>query len=148
MKKNKPVATEKHEDVVITSLYVAKSNSALARGIPFLLSFDDYKNIKSVTHCAYSGVMFDKKSDAHSMTIERIDPKKPYIASNCVAVTAAANNLKSNLDMFMHGRCIPNEMKIKLLRKAVYALEKELKNGKSDPAQAKIEQGMGELDCM
>ena len=86
MKNTKPVSTEKHEDVIITSQYVGKSNSALSRGIPFLLSFDEYKQIKSATRCAYSGVLFDE-SDANSMSIERVDPKKPYIASNCVALS-------------------------------------------------------------
>lgn len=75
--------------------------------------------------CAYTGSEFESLSD---MTFERVNPKVGYVPGNVLIVNQKANMHKSQLDAFMHGVSIPSEMKIKLLRKALYQLEKD--NGK------------------
>lgn len=75
--------------------------------------------------CAYTGSEFESLND---MTFERVNPKVGYVPGNVLLVNLQANQQKSQLDSFMHRDYIPVPMKIKLLRKALYQLEKE--NGK------------------
>lgn len=72
--------------------------------------------------CAYTGKYF---ANWQCATFERINPKIGYMPGNVVLVTLEANSHKSQLDAFIKGEVIPDAMKIKLLRKALYALEKE-----------------------
>ena len=75
--------------------------------------------------CAYSGKEF---KDFQDITFERVNPKLGYVSGNVLIVSREANQSKSQLDAFIQHPCINSEMKIKLLRKALYQLEKE--NGK------------------
>lgn len=59
--------------------------------------------------------------------MERINASLGYTPENTIAVTHAANSEKSRLDAFMKGTVITNEVKLKLLRKAAYQIEKLLK---------------------
>ena len=76
--------------------------------------------------CAYTGQEFDCLSDA---TFERVNPKVGYVPGNVIMVRQSANTHKSQLDAFMKNTIIGDAMKIKLLRKALYQLEKT--NGKN-----------------
>ncbi len=75
--------------------------------------------------CAYTGKEF---KDMHDITFERINPKAGYVVGNVVMVTQEANRVKSCLDAFVKNAIINDAIKIKLLRKALYQLEKA--NGK------------------
>lgn len=72
-------------------------------------------------HCAYTGKEFNSIQD---ITFERINPKLGYVKGNVLLVNRDSNQHKSMLDAFIHRNAIPDEMKIKLLRKALYQLEK------------------------
>ena len=76
--------------------------------------------------CAYTGKEFSAIENA---TFERINPKLGYVPGNVVMVTQMANSHKAQLDAFVKNAIIGDAMKIKLLRKALYQLEKE--NGKN-----------------
>lgn len=75
--------------------------------------------------CAYTGKEFTAIDNA---TFERINPNLGYVPGNVVMVTQLANSHKSQLDAFVKNAIIDDAMKIKLLRKAVYQLERH--NGK------------------
>lgn len=79
--------------------------------------------------CAYTGKEFESLND---ITFERVNPKLGYVPGNVLMVNTKSNQQKSQLDSFMHRDYIPVSMKIKLLRKALYQLEKE--NGKKTQA--------------
>lgn len=76
--------------------------------------------------CAYTGKEF---KDFQDITFERVNPKLGYVSGNVLIVSREANRSKSQLDAFVKHPCINSQMKIKLLRKALYQLEKE--NGKN-----------------
>ena len=84
-----------HPDAAIAVKYANKIQSCKARKIDMLLSFSDYKALLSTTHCAYTGIAFSK-SGANCMTIDRLDPDKPYTMGNCYAVTKVCNEVKAN----------------------------------------------------
>lgn len=118
--------------------YVNKLNSCSTKGIEFKLTADEVFEILRAETCAYSGTKFspfgriDRNANngrmtATEVTLERINPCVGYIPGNVVAVTNASNGQKSNLDQFVKESHITDEMKIKLLRKAVYQLEKKVK---------------------
>lgn len=75
--------------------------------------------------CAYTGKEFETLQD---ITFERVNPKLGYVSGNVLLVNRNSNQQKAQLDSFMHRTYIPDAMKIKLLRKALYQLEKS--NGK------------------
>ncbi len=72
--------------------------------------------------CKYTGKEFLSLKDA---TFERVNPNVGYVPGNVVMVCQQANSRKSQLDAFVKAQGIGTEMKIKLLRKALYQLEKE-----------------------
>ena len=75
--------------------------------------------------CHYSGKAFDGIKDA---TFERINPEKGYVIGNVVMVKDSLNNLKGlTLDKFVKSSCLSDAVKIKLLRKALYQVEKKVK---------------------
>lgn len=74
-------------------------------------------------NCQYTGKPFENENDA---TFERINPNLGYVKGNVVMVSSKANSHKSQLDHFVKGGVIPIEKKIKLMRKALYQLEKSL----------------------
>jgi hypothetical protein len=76
-------------------------------------------------NCQYSRKPFLDFNDA---TFERINPNKGYVKGNVLMVCQMANSHKANLDAFVKHKIIANDVKIKLLRKAIYQLEKEGKS--------------------
>lgn len=116
-------------DLNIANGYVSKYNSSKSRGIEFLLSLDTFSELVETEICAYTGkTMKHEGGGGDRLTLERVNPFLGYIEGNVVAVTSAANTEKSKLDDFLKSNDIPIEMKIKLLRKATYILEKKLKS--------------------
>lgn len=71
--------------------------------------------------CAYTGKEFESLQDA---TFERVNPSLGYVEGNVCIVALKANQQKGLLDEFVKQETIPDAMKIKLLRKALYQLEK------------------------
>ena len=71
--------------------------------------------------CAYTGQEFEAIQD---ITFERVNPKLGYVSGNVLLVNRNSNQQKACLDAFIHREHIPDAMKIKLLRKAIYQLEK------------------------
>lgn len=101
--------------------YKVKVNSSAERGLEWRITFEQFVELMQVEKCAYTGTVFPKD---HGRSIERVNPKEGYTMENVVIVTARANSHKAMLDQFVHEEHIPNEMKIKLMRKALYQLEK------------------------
>lgn len=56
--------------------------SAQGRNIPFLLTFEEFK-----TFCDSTGYLTKKGKDFDDLTIDRIDPSKPYQADNIRALS-------------------------------------------------------------
>lgn len=104
--------------------YQIKAKSCEERGLEWRITFEQFVKLMQVEKCAYTGTVFPKD---HGRSIERINPKVGYTMENVVIVTAQANSHKAQLDQFIHGTAIPHEMKIKLMRKALYQLEKNSK---------------------
>lgn len=118
-----------NEDLELSKTYVSKKADADSRNLEFTLTFDDWKTLKHSTTCAYSGVRFVKESNhPKCASMERINPNEGYTLENTVVVTRECNTHKSQLDSFIKGTAISDAMKLKLLRKAAYQLEKKLKN--------------------
>lgn len=75
--------------------------------------------------CHYSGKEFENLKEA---TFERINPEKGYVLGNVVFVKDSLNNLKGlTLDKFVKTQLLSDAVKIKLLRKALYQIEKKSK---------------------
>lgn len=112
-------------DLRIARSYDTKHSNATREGHSFELSLSDWIVLMNQPVCAYSGKKFDART--HPRTMERINPCLGYTVENTIAVTSHANTEKSRLDAFVKGNIITDEMKLKLLRKAVYQLEKRIK---------------------
>lgn len=105
----------------------SKHNNAIINGKASELSnLTGFKMLHLVGDglCAYTGREFSTLSNA---TFERINPELGYVEGNVCIVTQEANAQKGQLDSFVKGPVIPDTMKIKLLRKALYQLEKKSK---------------------
>lgn len=87
-------------------------------------SIYDILNMVGDGLCQYTGKSFKNLAD---MTFERVNPNKGYVQGNVIMVTLAANQCKAKLDAFIKDEEIPDAMKVKLLRKAIYQLEKSMK---------------------
>lgn len=92
----------------------------------FNISALELKEMFSNNKCAYSGrtMSIDPAKDT-LVTFERINPDLGYISGNTCLVCKRANQQKAMLDAFYKDDFIPLEMKIKLMRKALYQLEKK-----------------------
>lgn len=121
---------EVRDDVIAAQYMARKIDSCEERGIPFDLTVAEIRELLTVTHCQYTGIEFDPNVKGHSWTLERVNSCEGYNPNNVVVVTDKANSHKSSLDQFVKTNIIPDEMKIKLLRKATYQLEKKLKGNK------------------
>lgn len=120
----KEAATEMAKrDIAWAKGYLSKVESSRQRGIEFTLTFAEYSDLLSTTVCGYSGIELNYSN----RTIERINPEIGYVAGNVIAVSAKANGQKSALDQFIKEVHISDEMKLKLLRKAAYQMEKKIK---------------------
>lgn len=87
----------------------------------FSLSLEELNDLFNGDVCPYSGREF---KDWKEVTFERVNPFLAYVPGNVLLVSNDANNHKSLLDNFVKTRVITREMKIKLMRKAIYLLEK------------------------
>ena len=113
-------------DAGVAAYYQGKLSSCKDRKIQFELTLMECHALLSAKICHYTGKEFEQKGPG-CLTLERINPEIGYTPENTIAVRSAANHQKSNLDAFIKGTEIPDEMKIKLLRKATYQIEKKLK---------------------
>lgn len=112
----------------IVSKVARKMQHYLDTGREFNIPLAEIKALFDEGRCAYTGVKFQSDQQC---TFERINPKLGYVSGNVVLVTKEANAVKSSLDAFVKNTgIVSDEMKLKLLRKAVYAIEKELKHGR------------------
>lgn len=115
-------------DLRIARSYNSKNDDARSRNLQFALTLSDWTSLMSQPTCLYSGKVFSSRGDSpNSRTMERINPMLGYTPENTIAVTKAANSEKSSLDAFMKGSVILPEVKLKLLRKSAYQIEKQLK---------------------
>lgn len=115
-------------DLRVARSYNSKNDDARNRNLQFALTLSDWAKLMSEPVCSYSGRPFNNKGGcSDSRTMERINASLGYTVENTIAVTSAANSEKSNLDAFMKGSVILPEVKLKLLRKAAYQIEKQLK---------------------
>lgn len=106
--------------------YINKINSSNTREILFDLTLNDWRVLQTKTHSEYTGKPFGDGDDA--LSIERKDPKQGYTIKNTIACTHRENQVKSQLDSFLHSDVFSTKDKIKILRAQIYQLEKGLKN--------------------
>lgn len=104
----------------------AKLLSCLKDGKEFSVPLSELREMFDKGVCAYTGHKFLHHQHA---TFERVNPFLDYVPGNVVLVTQQANAQKGCLDNFIKQEHIPIEMRIKLLRKATYILEKQIKEG-------------------
>lgn len=115
------------KDVPIHAIYNKISNKKGSAKVKCTLTYYSLSDVLDMVgdgNCQYTGAEFKNLDD---ITFERINPKEGYVQGNVVMVSLHANQHKSILDRFIHGETIPDAMKIKLLRKAIYQLEKGMK---------------------
>ena len=94
-------------DVMCTRYYLNKLQSCKDRNIAFNLTFTQVKNMLRAKRCQYTGLVLTKSKGAKQLatdvTIERIDPTKPYESGNVCAVSYAANMFKAQFDDMFRG---------------------------------------------
>lgn len=105
-----------------------KHLNAVTKGMDSDLSTLKLKDLLSIIgdgRCHYTGEEF---KDLHDASFERINPSKGYVKGNVVMVKLHINNLKGiTLDRFVKDTVLTYAIKVKLLRKALYQVEKLLK---------------------
>lgn len=84
-----------NSSVELAQQYIAKSLNAKKRNKEFSLSLIAFANIKSQTHCAYSGVEFDENNP---MSLERVDNNVGYVDGNVIPVLTILNSVRGDLD--------------------------------------------------
>lgn len=84
-----------NSSIELAQQYIAKSLNAKKRNKEFSLSLITFANIKSQTHCAYSGVEFDENNP---MSLERVDNNIGYVDGNVVPVLTILNSVRGDLD--------------------------------------------------
>jgi len=115
-------------DLRIAELYLQKSRNSKSANQSFALTYIEFYRLMATPVCAYSGKTFSMDPQSqYSMSMERVNPQIGYTPENTIAVTKAANSEKARLDAFIKGEEIPLEMKIKLMYKAIYQMQKQLK---------------------
>ncbi len=106
----------------------AKLQSCVDTRKNFSVPLNEVLDIFNVERCPYSGRKFTlEKGKINSPTFERVNPWIGYESGNVLIVTKAANQEKAQLDAFVKGGVIDYAMKVKLMRKAIYQLEKRMK---------------------
>ena len=78
-------------EVTIAKAYIQKSQSSADRGIPFELTFSQFKKLYQAKVCYFTGVRLLPKE----RTIDRLDNSKGYTKDNSFACCLAFNQLKS-----------------------------------------------------
>lgn len=87
-------------DVEVATRMVAKARKAQERGIPFEMSFKQYKKLLLQEKCAYTGeVLTDKEGSPtpNQRSLDRMDASIGYTDANTVVCTHAFNVMKNNL---------------------------------------------------
>ncbi|MGL4999281.1 MAG: hypothetical protein ACRC5T_09960 [Cetobacterium sp.] len=122
-------------DLFLAKGYINKAKNADDRKLDFNLDFDDWRNIYATKYCPVTGrkLLVGVRKDGvpcpdDLLTVERLNPRLGYVKGNVVAMSYVANNAKSQLDQFVHLTNITDAEKVKLLRKSLYQLEKEMKS--------------------
>lgn len=134
MKKDITKALEKTRlDRKLCNSFINKDNSSRSRGIPFALSLEEYIALVSKTHCELTGLEFNQTSDKLRRSLERINPKIGYTKSNTIAVCCFINTSKGSLDSFVKDPELPNNLKLKFLRQAVYQISKLIEQEQVTP---------------
>jgi hypothetical protein len=72
-------------------------DSSISRGIEFRLSFLQYKKLKAIKVCHYTGIEMQNKGP-YQFTLDRVDSKKAYTRQNVVPCCKFFNLLKGNLE--------------------------------------------------
>lgn len=91
-------------DKYVANYYVNKIVSSKARGIAFNLTLTQVKNMLRAKKCQYTGIDLTHVAKGTGIqsptdvTIERIDPSRPYETGNVCAISFAANQAKSMFD--------------------------------------------------
>lgn len=121
-------------DLFLAKGFINKAKNADDRKLDFNLDLDDWKAIYSTTHCPVTGreMLVGTRKDGvpcpdDLLTVERLNPRLGYVKGNVVAMSYVANNAKSTIDTFLHSPQLTDAAKLKVLRKAIYQLEKEMK---------------------
>lgn len=123
-----------HFDVFLAKGYINKAKNAEDRKLDFNLDLNDWREIFTTPFCPVTGrkLLVGTRKDGvpcpdDLLTVERLNPRLGYVKGNVVAMSYVANNAKSHLDQFVHLTNITDAEKVKLLRKSLYQLEKEMK---------------------
>lgn len=120
VKKEKEERDVRH-DLMIAKKYADKKKSAQ---YPFDLTIEEFKRLFDKGVCGYTGEPLVDPS------VERINPFLGYIPRNVILVNGKANSIKSSLDAFVKNKSIQKDVKIKLLKVMIKALEKGHDEGK------------------
>lgn len=78
-------------DIALARKYVNKANSCIDRGIPFELSFNEYKRLMTLKRCFYTRLPLTHKL----RTLDRVDNALGYTKENTVACHCDFNAIKS-----------------------------------------------------
>ena len=112
-------------EIDLARTYINKISSSKERMIPFELTLNDWRVIKSKTCSDYTGKPFSDGLDR--LSIERKNPREGYTVKNTIVCTLEENQVKANLDSFIHSDVFSDQVKIKILRSMIYQLEKGIK---------------------
>lgn len=116
------ISRERH----IATSYVNKINSSKERKILFDLTLENWISLQNKKCSEYTGKLFDE--DKNTLSIERKDPKQGYTVKNTIVCTLKENQVKSQLDAFIHSDVFSAKDKIRILNAQIYQLKKGLKN--------------------
>ena len=140
MSKKAAIPFENQRDLAVALKFAAKYDNATRKGHHFDLSLERMGQIIDKGICEFTGEPFTSLTGDDGdnvLTIDRIDPRVGYIDGNTIGVAKWVNNLKATtLDALMHNKRLTAESKIKMLRKSLYRLEKEVKEQKAKDAEA------------
>lgn len=96
------------QDITLVRQYRNKVNDSSKRGIPFLLTYAEYKRLMTRKTCYFTGVVLTEQvaDSSHpaptARTLDRIDANIGYIPENTVACCHAANQAKSFFEKNEH----------------------------------------------
>lgn len=127
-------------DIYLAKSFVNKVNDAAGRKLDFNLTLNFWQDLHKegqICPVTLTPMVVRKMSGGErpndTLTIERLNPRKGYVMGNVVAMSHGANSAKSAVDMLIHSKKLDDASKVRILRKALYQLEKEIKeNAKAD----------------
>lgn len=85
--------TKAETNLKVIACYATKAANAKRAGKEFNMSLSTFANIKEQTHCAYSGLEFNKEN---VFSLERIDNSIGYVDGNVIPVTKYINTLRGD----------------------------------------------------